>query len=161
MSTPHKLKQERELLGPSDPSMLDMRRGFAPLFWGLIVSTIVLLVANVGVIIFVFLSVRFDDLEKVLIAKLVQVSLGMLLGASCIFLGVLLIWLGIAAPLTLNLQSEAEAVKGNLVLKTASPGVALSMGGIVLIGVSLYRPVDYSRTSNGESDQRQGQAKAP
>jgi hypothetical protein len=94
------------------------------------------------VVLFILPFTDRPAVEKALLVRLVQISFGMILGSSCVILGVILSWLGITASVKMNAEGEAAA-RARFGLQSTSPGVVLSLGGIVLIAASLYKEVAY------------------
>lgn len=77
--------------------------------------------------------------EKMALAASVQVAIGMVMGFVSVFIGLMVTWFGISAAF----EFGGKAEKGELSLKSASPGLLFFLGGIILIGVSLYKPITY------------------
>jgi hypothetical protein len=133
-------------LPDAETQMLDVRRAFERAFKAVVFSVIVL-VGSTGLAI-LFVAFRQDSQlsEKLLVARFIQVSFGMTIGSGCVFLGVILIWLGITASVSVSATGSTVAGTGRFGLSSASPGVIIALAGIVLIALSLYRPVGYTDT---------------
>jgi len=125
----------------AEQEMLKIRKDLKALFWIIIISVLVMLGATVGVMLLLSFS-QLKAVEKGLIVRLIQISFGMTLGAACVFFGVMVSWLSITASYTFG----GELEKGKLNLQSTSPALALIVGGIILIGVSLYKEVKYTET---------------
>jgi hypothetical protein len=54
-----------------------------------------------------------------------------------------MVWLGIEAAFDLH----GETLGAKLTLASASPGILLALAGVVLIAISLYKPLHYSEES--------------
>jgi hypothetical protein len=52
-------------------------------------------------------------------------------------------WFGIDASYTFKGSLDVGAAKSEGALKSASPGLLFALGGMVLIAVSLYKPIVY------------------
>lgn len=81
-------------------------------------------------------------------ASSVQVVFGMATGYVCVFIGLMMTWFGIEAAYSFDGAVEAGGTKGNLALKSASPGLVFALGGMILIAVSLYKPIVYEETGS-------------
>lgn len=135
----------------ADKKLRDIRADSVPFFFRMIVVTLVLVVASVGAIGVIVFLYKGDDpaeaaVEKLLMAQILQMSLGMILGLVIVSLGVVMAWVAIEAPLSMSLRGDAAGVKGEAGLQTLSPGITLMIGGTILIGASLYLPMNYSKT---------------
>jgi Na+/melibiose symporter-like transporter len=135
-----------DIRDPAIEEMMEVRKTFAPFFKCMMIGLFFIIVAAVVVTIVVIFNQRIEPAEKALTVQLVQVSLGMILGHSAIFFGVVMSWLGIAAPFKMGLKGESVGAKGAFTIVSASPGLVLLAGGLVLIGVSLYKPILYRET---------------
>ena len=125
----------------AEKEMLRERRRFIVVFYWLIGSVIAMIV----IMVVVMLSISFTSIEtvqKALLVRLIQISFGMVLGSACVFLGVVVSWLGITASYSLG----AEREKARLTLQSTSPAIALIVGGIILIWASLYKEIQYTET---------------
>lgn len=127
-------------------SLLMARKAFAWAFLGTVIVVILLIIATVVMLLIIATG---DDpaLDKSLIARLLQIAYGMVAGSACLFLGSTLAWFGINASFALSGE-----VGGNtkLALSSASPGIALIVGGLILIGITLYRPIDYFEDTSAQ-----------
>ena len=121
--------------------MLD-RRMFAPIFkWT--VGAMVSMICVTIVMLILLGFVRMDYMQKIIIVRLLQVSFGMVIGAACVILGVVLSWMGVTAAFAAEASAKTVGQHGRMSLVGTSPGILLILGGVVLISVSLYRPVEY------------------
>lgn len=85
--------------------------------------------------------------EKALVIQLIQVGFAMFLGAVCVFLGVMVSWLGITSVFAMGAKVRlASSEKTDISLRSAGPGIILLIGGMLLIGVSLFKPIRYQET---------------
>jgi hypothetical protein len=75
--------------------------------------------------------------KGVFMVRLVQVSLGMIVGFFTIFLGVLVSWLGIES----NYKLSGEYSGASTTLASASPGILLILCGTILLGICLTKPM--------------------
>jgi len=87
--------------------------------------------------------VTSDTVEKMALASSVQVAFGMIIGYVCVYIGLMMTWFGIEAAYTLTGAVGAEQTKGEISLKSASPGLIFALGGMILIAVCLYKPIEY------------------
>jgi hypothetical protein len=78
--------------------------------------------------------------EKMALAGSVQVSVGMVMGFVSVFIGLMITWFDISAAFEFRgkINDKLDAS-----LRSASPGLLFFLGGVVLIGVSLYKPITY------------------
>lgn len=79
---------------------------------------------------------------------LIQIVLGMTTGYICIFMGLMMTWYGIDAAYSLDAAGASGDSKGNIALKSASPGLVFAVGGMILVIASLYKVVVYRETGN-------------
>lgn len=97
-----------------------------------------------SLILLIALGFSFNrTMDATVLAASVQVAFGMVLGFVCVYIGLMMTWLGIDA---------AYSVKGNVgagafVLKSASPGLLFALGGMVLVSVSLHKQIVYEENS--------------
>ena len=129
-----------------ETQMLEVRKAFERAFKAVILSVIVLVVSTGLAILFVAFREDSQLSEKLLVARFIQVSFGMTIGSGCVFLGVILIWLGITASVSVSATGNTTVGTGRFGLTSASPGVIIALAGIVLIALSLYRPIGYTDT---------------
>ena len=85
-------------------------------------------------------NVDLSTAEKMALAASVQVAIAMVMGFVSVFMGLMMTWFGINAAFELTGKSGD---KGEASLKSASPGLLFFLGGIILIGVSLYKKIEY------------------
>lgn len=129
---------------PHDPALDKLRvsiarviqQYFAPLF-----------IVTLGCVLFLFVVITFglfqaSAINVMALAASVQVAFGMIIGFVCVYIGLMMTWFGIDAAYTLKGSfSAAESVKTEGALKSASPGLIFALGGMLLIAVSLYKPI--------------------
>ena len=119
-----------------------IERYFRPLFFVTLGFAIVLIA-----LILVGLLTKTTT-ETIAIAASVQVAFGMVIGFACVYIGLMMTWFGIEAFYSLHGKVGAGEAKGDLSLKSASPGLLFALGGIILIAVSLYKPIHYKESGN-------------
>jgi hypothetical protein len=86
-----------------------------------------------------------DRLSLVIATRMLQLSLGMILGAACLVFGVLLSWFGIESAFRLGAGQSESSHGFRVALSSASPGIALIVGGVILIGICLWKEPEYER----------------
>ena len=114
-----------------------IQRNFQPLF--------VITMVAVGVL-FVIIGIgvyRRETMATMALAASVQVAFGMIIGFVCVYIGLMMTWFGIDASYSFQGSLGGGGVKGEGALKSASPGLLFALGGMVLIAVSLYKPIVY------------------
>lgn len=82
-------------------------------------------------------------MDATVLAASVQVAFGMVLGFVCVYIGLMMTWIGIDA---------AYSVKGGsgpstFVLTSASPGLLFALGGMALVALSLHKQIVYEEGS--------------
>jgi len=87
--------------------------------------------------------VTADTTEKMALAASVQVAFGMFIGYVCVYVGLMMTWFGIEAAYTVKGSLDAYKANGQMSLQSASPGLLFALGGMVLIAVCLYKPIEY------------------
>lgn len=87
--------------------------------------------------------VTSDTAEKMALAASVQVAFGMVIGYVCVYIGLMMTWFGIEAAYSVKGTLSAQEAKGELSLRSASPGLLFALGGMLLIAVCLYKPIEY------------------
>jgi hypothetical protein len=83
-------------------------------------------------------------MDATVIAASVQVAFGMVLGFVCVYIGLMMTWLGIDAAYSV----KGDIGPGSFVLKSASPGLLFALGGMVLVSVSLHKEIVYEENSS-------------
>ena len=114
-----------------------IQRNFQPLF--------VITMVAVGVL-FVIIGIgvyRRETMATMALAASVQVAFGMIIGFVCVYIGLMMTWFGIDASYSFKGSLGGGGVTGEGALKSASPGLLFALGGMVLIAVSLYKPIVY------------------
>lgn len=112
-----------------------IQRYFQPLF-----------LLTLGCVLFLFAIIAFGLFQEsainvMALAASVQVAFGMIIGFVCVYIGLMMTWFGIDAAYTFQGSLDAAGVKGEGALKSASPGLLFALGGMLLIAVSLYKPI--------------------
>jgi hypothetical protein len=136
----------------ADERLKQLRAAFTPFFFSLVRWTFVLVALSVIGVLFITTTTwhkgghpETEAAEKALLAQTIQSSLGMVLGLVIVALGVAMTWVAIEAPFTLAARGTDAS---NLVtLQSVSPGIALIVGGQLLIGFSLYLPMHYVQST--------------
>jgi len=127
--------------GTAEEGMLPTRISFAPLMKGVIKGVLILIsVVIVGTLLLIFC--QKGTTETALYVRLMQITLGMILGATCVFLGVLVSWLGIQE----GFKFSGQGATAQMQLAGTGPGIALIVGGVILVAASLYKEVRYQET---------------
>jgi hypothetical protein len=102
-----------------------------------------------------------EPAEKTLFIEVIQIGLAMIFGFASISFGVAITWVGITSQSSLNVgdkgQHQGGTAQGGVVpriaLTSAGPGLFLFLGGLVLIGVSLYKPISkYEHSEHYSTD---------
>lgn len=118
------------------------------IFW----SFPILLLCTIGALVFLFLIVSgtigggreaeggLSTVERMALAGSVQVAFGMVMGFVSVFMGLMMTWFGLSASYAMTAKSGKM---GEVSLQSASPGLLFFLGGVILIGVSLYKPLTY------------------
>jgi hypothetical protein len=91
-------------------------------------------------------QVTSDTTEKMALAASVQVAFGMVIGYVCVYVGLMMTWFGIEAAYAVTGSLSAQEAKGEVSLRSASPGLLFALGGMLLIAVCLYKPIEYKAT---------------
>jgi hypothetical protein len=86
---------------------------------------------------------RGSTIATMALAASVQVAFGMIIGFVCVYIGLMMTWFGIDASYTFKGSLDVGGAKSEGALKSASPGLLFALGGMVLIAVSLYKPIVY------------------
>jgi hypothetical protein len=82
-------------------------------------------------------------MDATVLAASVQVAFGMVLGFVCVYIGLMMTWIGIDAAYSV----EGGVGSGTFVLRSASPGLLFALGGIVLVSVALHKQIVYEESS--------------
>lgn len=80
--------------------------------------------------------------DVVVLVTVFQIALGMVMGLTCLAIGVAMCWVGIEVPF--KLQLGEGHVTPSLLLQSMSPGIILLLGGMMLMYFSLYMPMELS-----------------
>ena len=123
---------------------IETRRRFAGFFVVIIGAVFVLVTASVAVMLWIVAVSDLRPTEKALTVQLLQVGLGMILGFASMAFGVAITWVGVTTPFRLRAAGGPSERRSQLLLESAGPGLVLLLGGLILIGVSLYKPIKYS-----------------
>lgn len=82
-------------------------------------------------------------LAKAMVTRSLQIAIANISGITCVYLGVVLCWFGVKEAVRVSARVDGPSADVRGVLNSAGPGLALAFGGLVLIGLALYRPVAY------------------
>jgi hypothetical protein len=83
-------------------------------------------------------------MEATVLAASVQVAFGMVLGFVCVYIGLMMTWVGIDAAYTFR----GGVGSGSMALQSASPGLLFALGGMILVAVSLYKRIEYQENTS-------------
>lgn len=87
--------------------------------------------------------VKERTMDATVLAASVQVAFGMVLGFVCVYIGLMMTWIGIDAAYSV----QGGAGPNSFVLTSASPGLLFALGGIVLVSISLQKQIVYEEGS--------------
>src|SRR4051812_27251948 len=104
----------------SEHEMMKVRKEFAPVFKGVIFSVLLMIILSVVSTLLVIFS-KNDAAVAALFVRLIQITFGMILGASCVFFGVIVSWLGITAVHDINAGIENSGLKSHANLQSVGP----------------------------------------
>lgn len=135
-----------------------LRRQFAPFFLWLVAATFVLIIVTLAAeiaIVFYYRSEQpqFAMGEKTLMAHLIRTSMGMILGLVSISLGVVMNWVAVEAPFTLQVGAGADTSARQVRLSSVGSAALLIVGGLLLSGFSLYAPMTVRTSEPGNAQQ--------
>ena len=111
---------------------------FAKLF-GWIIALTAALVGGMAVVMSVIPLSGPDTFDKTVMLRMMQIAFGNFFGGVCIYLGVVLSWFGIRESVRVAAEGPTT---GRFDLQTASPGVILMLGGMILIGVAMFSRIE-------------------
>ncbi|MCI0361126.1 MAG: hypothetical protein L0211_21815 [Planctomycetaceae bacterium] len=106
-------------------------------FFVLFIITVLIALSLIGMMCVGFFNNKTMD-AAVLGASL-QVAFGMVIGFVCVYIGLMMTWIGINVAFT----ASGEVGGGAFALKSASPGLLFALGGMILVAVSLYKRIEY------------------
>jgi len=93
------------------------------------------------------LGIAKYTIDRLALVASLQIGLGMFLGFMCLYFGVMMTWIGIESAYDLTGSAEAPAGrKAAFALHTAAPGLLFGLVGAILIGLSLYKPIEFKET---------------
>ena len=122
------------------------RKAFTTVFRYVVISTSGLILLSGAAMIYVALMKNSDDgalLTQAMAMRSLQITYGNVLGAVCMYLGVVMSWFGITASFALSGQGEGAVGRAKFAISSASPGIALILGGMFLSGLAMHRPISY------------------
>lgn len=128
----------------ADQRLKEIRHTFAPFFFWIIGVTFSLIVISIVAVFVIIFFYSGPHSAKALMAQTVHASLGMILGLVAVSFGVVMNWVAIEAPFTLRMRHRRS--QSALLLQSVGPGIVLMLGGMILIGMALYMPIDYRET---------------
>lgn len=124
--------------------MVETRKHFEWVFKSITIGVFILM--TLMSVVLTFIGQLYNDrFDLVVAARMLQVSLGMVLGATCMLLGVLLSWLGISSAFRLVMGTEESLPGFRTSLSSTGPGIALIIGGIALIALCIWKEPSYER----------------
>ena len=142
ISTSDGAAESKKRSANSPPELQALRINIATIvgqyFLPLLIVTMLFLIIIIGTRL-----VTSDTVEKMALASSVQVAFGMIIGYVCVYIGLMMTWFGIEAAYTITGSVGAEQTKGEISLKSASPGLIFALGGMILIAACLYKPIEY------------------
>lgn len=119
-----------------------IRKKFAtPLLWAFFAILVFVGLFNLMMFGLIVFGGR-ETLDTMALVSTLQVGLGMVLGLVCVFMGLVVVWLSISAA---ESKVDAKGATAALNIQTASPGLVFFVGGVILIGMSLYKPLTYEK----------------
>jgi hypothetical protein len=151
-------KEEADHENVIEIELIEIRKTFTGIFKSMLILIFIsVIITLVGIVIVaVSRDVTPTATEKALVVQLIQVGYGMFLGVVCVFLGVMVSWLGITSAYAFGAKGKSGVVGGDLSLKSSSPGIVLMVGGIILIALSLFKPIKYGETIPTKDTKIQG-----
>lgn len=115
-----------------------------PFIWIMIGLYLVCILGMVITFASILWKVRTDDrIGEIFLVRMLQITLGMVIGSTMTFLGMLTAWFG----LNDEMSGEAEVKDLRLKLAAASPGALLILTGTFLIYVCVSKEVEHTETS--------------
>ena len=130
------------MLEPRERIAKTIQRAFLPL----LILTVSCVLMLGGVIVAGMRS--GDTITTMAFASSVQVVFGMVTGYVCVYIGLMMTWFGIEAAYSLGGSAAGGGGRADLTLKSASPGLFFAPGGMVVIAVSLYKPIVVEESGN-------------
>lgn len=124
-----------------DDLRVDFGKTIKNYFLVLFILTVIIAVSLVVLITIGFFLDK--TLDATVLAASVQVAFGMVLGFVCVYIGLMMTWVGIDAAYSVRGGTAA----GDVALKSASPGLLFALGGMLLVGVSLYKRIEYQESA--------------
>jgi hypothetical protein len=112
----------------------------------------VTVIASAALVAWMAYKFKSDDpaaaaVEQALIVQTIQVDLGMILGFIIVALGVVMAWVAIQAPFTIS-AGGTDGTK-RISVESVSPGIVLTIGGMLIIWQALYLPMNYTKSEEG------------
>jgi hypothetical protein len=120
-----------------DELRVDFGKTINKYFRTLFIVTVLIALILVGLITTGFFMGK--TMEATVLAASVQVAFGMVLGFVCVYIGLMMTWVGIDAAYSV----KGDVGAGAVALKSASPGLLFALGGMLLVGASLYKRIEY------------------
>jgi hypothetical protein len=93
-----------------------------------------------------------ETIDRLALVCSLQVGLGMYLGFISLFFGVLMTWIGIDAAFEFGGTAGPENSRvAKIALSSASPGLLIAVGGLIVVVASLYKTIEFETTSPAHS----------
>ena len=146
MSNPTKTENAAPIAEKTTQSKLNAQRvdfGNTVKSYFCIIFIVTVIYSLVLIVVPLLLVIYGKTMDATVLAASVQVAFGMVLGFVCVYVGLMMTWLGIDAAYS----AKGEIGAGSIVLKSASPGLLFALGGMVLVAVSLHKQIVYQENS--------------
>ena len=88
-------------------------------------------------------TAKLRTAEAMALLGSLQISLAMFLGFTCIFWGLMMTCLGVTAGYDIKAGGNTEKAAASFSLASTSPGILFLIGGLILIGMSLHKDIQY------------------
>lgn len=119
-----------------------------PFIWIMIVLYLVSISGMIVTFTAILLKVDTSDrVGQIFVVRMLQITLGMVIGSTMTFLGMVTAWFG----LTDEMSGEGEVKDLRFKLAAASPGALLIIAGTILILVCVNKDVSYSQGGSAAS----------
>lgn len=88
-------------------------------------------------------TAKLRTAEAMALLGSLQISLAMFLGFTCIFWGLMMTCLGVTAGYDIKAGGNTDKAAASFSLASTSPGILFLIGGLILIGMALYKEIEY------------------